>query len=1017
MLRHTQLTLQRIERFVPRLKELIYSSYLPLEVEYAGPVGRIPYADAQKLEYKPAKIGMELTPLWATYWFRLKGKVPEAWRGERVDLFWVTHSEATLYRDGQPVQGLNYEPAAPYNSSARPDAKLFEKALGGEEVRLAVEAACNQVFGYDFRVLQPYSTRLPFVFERAELAVFNKDAWDLYLDYVVLADILKNSDQNVLTPWTGKLLSGLNEVLNVLRTEDPGTWPKGRSLMQDLYKERNASYQHEISAIGHAHIDTAWLWPLAETRRKCIRTFSNVLAYMEDYPEFKFCCSQAQQYAWVKEDQPALYERIKAAVKKGQWLPVGGCWIEPDCNVPSGESLVRQFVHGKRFFRQEFGVDCKEFWNPDVFGYSGALPQIMRESGFDYFLTQKLAFNEINKPMHHSFLWEGIDGSRVLTHFPPGDTYNGMGVGFPLKDILFSVKNFKDHDRSNQSMFLYGYGDGGGGPTKEMIEVLRRIKDLEGIPRTEQRSPAEFFHRLEENLKDAPVFAGELYFEWHRGTYTNQAADKRDNRRSEFLLRDVEILSQVAELTGRGKYPREELDSTWKLLLLQQFHDIIPGSSIREVYEDSARDYAAILSKGAELKQRALESLGAGPGLSVVNTFAWDRQELLELDAPGRKPAQVSYAGKALTMAVAPAFGVGPLAEPAHAPAAAEVKKEGDRLILENGHIRAEFKKTGQLVRLLNKENQDELIEESAPGNQFVIFDDNPINCDAWNVDVYHLETRSTLPDATDARVIEEGPLRAGLAFEFSFGASKLTERVFLAAHSRHVEFACEVDWRQRHQLLKIEFPVTVVAQDASFEIQFGSLKRATHFNTTYDIARFETCAHRWIDLSEHNRGVALFTDSKYGYSVHGGVMRISLLRASTHPDPESDQGHHAFRFACYPHAGDLIHAQVVRRAYEFNHPLTVIPAAAQTQSWWRVDSPHLILDTVKKAEDSDATILRFYETHGLRGTANVETTLPLRKAWLGNLIEEKEQPLEFKDGRMSLAFKPFQIITVILES
>lgn len=493
MLRHTQITLARIDRFTQRLRDLIYTAHIPLAVEYAGPVGRISHEAAQGLQYQPAKAGMELLPFWSTYWFRLRGTVPEAWCGRRVDLYWISHSEATLWRDGQPVQGLNYEPAFVV-ISARPDAKLFESAQGGEEIYLEVEVACNQAFGGAFRELPPYKTRFPFVFEQASLALFNQDAWDLYLDYVVLADLLKQPEPaDRLTPWTGRIMAVLNEVLNELRPEDPMTWPKARARMQDLYKCNNATYQHEISAIGHAHIDTAWLWPLAETRRKCVRTFSNALAYMEDYPEFKFCCSQAQQYAWIKEDQPVLFDRIKAAVKRGQWIPVGGSWIEPDCNIPSGESLVRQFLYGKRFFREEFGVDCKEFWNPDVFGYSGALPQIIREAGFDYFLTQKLAFNDMNKPMHHSFIWEGIDGTRVLTHFPPAETYNAMTFGPVLKDLLHNVNNFKDQDRSNKSMFLFGFGDGGGGPTREMIEVLRRVKDLQGVPRVEQRSPLSSF--------------------------------------------------------------------------------------------------------------------------------------------------------------------------------------------------------------------------------------------------------------------------------------------------------------------------------------------------------------------------------------------------------------------------------------------------------------------------------------------------------------------------------------------
>jgi alpha-mannosidase len=1017
MLRHTQITLDRIDRFTIRIKELIYSAHVPLTAEYAGPVGRISHAEAERLDYRTAPYGLELGPLWSTFWFRLRGQVPKEWQGRRVDLLWVSHSEATLWRDGQPVQGLNYEPAAPYNSSRRPDAKLFSRAAGGDEVYLEVEVACNQLFGWDFRLLNPYKTRLPFVFDQADLALFNQDAWDLYLDYVVLADILKHRKPGApLTPWTGHVMAVLNDILNHLRPDDPTTWPAARARMQELYSHRNASWQHEISAIGHAHIDTAWLWPLAETRRKCIRTFASALAYMEDYPEYKFCCSQAQQYSWIKEDAPDLYERIKAAVKRGQWIPVGGSWIEPDCNIPSGESLARQFIHGKRFFRQEFGVDCNEFWNPDVFGYSGALPQILRESGFDYFLTQKLSLNEMNKPMHHSFLWEGIDGTRILTHFPPADTYNGMGIGFPLRDILFNVTNFKDHDRSNQSMFLFGYGDGGGGPTREMLEALRRIKDLQGVPRTEQRSPAEFFKRLDANLQDAPVTVGELYFELTRGCYTTQSRIKRANRLSEYALRDVEILSVIAASKDAAfSYPAQELDNLWKLLLLNQFHDIIPGSSIREVNEESEADYARILEGASQLAQRAIAATGEGPGLRVLNTCSWQRRGLVELPDALIKTPQTSFCGQPLQMVSVPSMGTAPASsEP---PVPVTIKSGEAGFVLENQFLRAELSLAGKLTRLFDKSAQREALQPGAVGNQFVIFDDNPTILDAWDVDVFHLECRDKDLAAKNARLLESGPLRAMVEFQFAFGNSTLAERVSLAADSRYLEFDCDAEWRQLHQILKVEFPVAVAAQEASFEIQFGYLKRPTHYNTSYDIARFETNGQKWTDMSEPDYGVALFTDSKFGYDVHQSVMRISLLRAPTHPDIEADQGAHQFRFAIYPHTGTLIDAEVTRRAYEFNCPMVVAPGHTQLQSWLSTDSSHLIVDTMKKAEDSNAIILRLYETHGIRGSATLKTTLPFSKAWRANLLEEKQSRLPATQGKIQLDFKPFQILTILLES
>ncbi|MDP3378276.1 MAG: hypothetical protein Q8S53_07900, partial [Brevundimonas sp.] len=423
MLRHTALTLARIEQLAPRLKELIYPERAPLRFEVAGPVGRIPWAEARALAYRPAAPGLELAPYGSTFWFRLAGEVPGSWVGRRVDVLWASHSEATLWRDGQPVQGLNYEPVS--TTCLRPDAKLWSAAPAGARVdwrgaaagegrgvcqALEVEVACNQLNGYNWRKLPGYKDRTPFVVEQAELAVFDAEAWELYFDYLVLADLLKRSDPGAKTAWGGYLLSELNEVVNGLRPADRATWPAARARLKALLAHRNGTFQHEISAIGHGHIDTAWLWTLAEARRKCVRTFTSALAYAEDYPEYRFVCSQAQHYEWIRDEHPALFKRIQAAARAGNWVVAGGTWVEPDCNLPSGESLVRQFLHGQRFFEREFGARCTVFWNPDVFGYSGSLPQIMRGAGIRYFLTQKLSWNQFNKPLHHNFHWEGIDG-------------------------------------------------------------------------------------------------------------------------------------------------------------------------------------------------------------------------------------------------------------------------------------------------------------------------------------------------------------------------------------------------------------------------------------------------------------------------------------------------------------------------------------------------------------------------------------------------------------------------------
>ncbi|AHF93959.1 hypothetical protein OPIT5_01440 [Opitutaceae bacterium TAV5] len=1128
MLRHTALTLTRIGQLAPRLKALVYPERVPLRLEVAGPVGRITREEAAGLVYRPARIGMVLEPYGSTFWFRLAGDVPARWEGRRVDLLWASHSEATLWRDGRPVQGLNFEPVS--TTCLRPDAKLWDHAPAGAPLTLEVEVACNQLNGYNWRQTPGYKDRSPFVVEQAELAVFDAEAWEFYFDYLVLADLVKRIDPKAATAWGGYLLAELNAVVNELRIDDRTTWSGPRARLKALLAHRNGTFQHEISAVGHGHIDTAWLWTLAEARRKCVRTFTSALAYAEDYPEYRFVCSQAQHYAWMKEQHPGVYERIRAAARAGTWVVTGGTWVEPDCNLPSGESLVRQFLHGQRFFQKEFGQRCRVFWNPDVFGYSGALPQIMRGAGIDYFLTQKLSWNQFNKPLHHNFYWEGIDGSRVLTHFPPGDSYNAMwnGKGFPLLDVLHSADNFKDHDRTRESLLVYGYGDGGGGPTREMLEVLRRVRDLQGVPRVEQRTPETFFRRLEKDLRDAPSVTGELYFEYHRGTYTTQAAMKCNNRKAEFLLREIEMLAAVAHRTASAadavpavnadraadaapawRYPQTELDRLWRVLLLNQFHDIIPGSSIHEVYEEAAEQFAEFFAMAERLKTEALSRIASsadtsGAGVSpasvlhghhdhevarastpcsadvlpppaawhelparefddagilardrkeesspplneaggtpaplrLFNPCAWERTALV--DHPSlRSPALVRLPGLGIFPCKPQRWEGVPVTISA-APDAGDSEDRAD-FILENGQLRAGFTRGGQLVSLRDKVNRDrQVITPDSPANRFVIYEDHPHDYDAWEVDASHLETREPLPDAIRATPFaDESGLRAGIEFVFEFGKSTLRERVTLQAHDRLLRCDCVVDWRERHRFLKVEFPVRVRAPEAAFEIQFGHVKRPTHFNTLHDIARFESCAHKWFDLSQPDYGVAVLSESKYGCAVHGSTLRLSLLRAPTYPDPEADQGEHRFAFALYPHTGDLVAGEVVRRAWEFNCPPTVLSAAPAAgnfdetlagpapaaAAWFAVDSPHLVIDTIKKAEDSEALIVRLYEAHGTAGETTLASSLPFSRCTRVNLLEdETEPPFASPDGAdphaagVSFPYRPFEIISLKLE-
>jgi alpha-mannosidase len=951
VIRHPEYTRARLAQ----MSQLLFDATHPETVEpdellVAGPVGRIRVEEAERLDYRPAKLRERLGPLWATYWYRVRATVPEAWAGGRVELLWASTGESTLWVAGRPVQGLHGVEA-----HQRPDAVLEDPARGGETIEFLVELACNGLFG---------RLETPPELERCELRLVDREAWKLAFDFDVLRSLEAAAD---LDPaFAGHLRAELNRFCN---ERDP-------AILDALYAHRNGTRVHELAAIGHAHIDTAWLWPLAETQRKLVRTFASQTRYLEEYPEFRFACSQAQQYAWIEEREPELWARIRSAVAAGTFVPVGGSWVEPDCNLPSGESLLRQFVHGQRFFEEKLGRPCREFWSPDAFGYCGQLPQLMRLCGLTRFLTQKLSWNRFNRPDAHTFVWQGTDGSEVLGHFPPADTYSSdAGV----EDVLRGARSFRDHESSGTSLLVYGFGDGGGGPTRAMLERLRRMHDLQGLPRVRPSTSGEFFASLEREESSRPVVVGELYFEYHRGVYTSQSFVKRGNRVCEQLLHDVEFLGTV-----RGDYPRTELDRLWKLLLLQQFHDILPGSSIGPVYDDARRDFASL-----ESELLALVADGATP----VNTIGCVRHEVVDgPDGP--------------VVVAAPPYGDGAIAEAADSAAA-----EG--LTLENGHLRVVLGEDGSVRSVVDKATGREAL--AAPGNRLELYEDRPVAFDAWDVDPAHLETRRDCPPAEAWRVVSTGPLRAEVAFDRSVGSSStLRQVVRLDAGARRIEFHTEVDWQEEHLFLKVCFPLAVHAANATYEMPFGHAERPTHRSTSFDRARYEVPGHRFADLSEHGFGCAVLTDSKYGYSCHGNELRISLLRAPKSPDPDADVGSHSFAYALLPHAGGWREAAVRAEAMRFNAPIRW--TAGVGPSFASVDDPNLVLDTIKRGERSEALVLRLFEGHGGRGTARLSAAAAFGRARLANALEEPAEELAVEDGAVVVPYRPHQVLTVLLD-
>jgi len=1015
---------------------MIYPKKAPIELA-AWHVGGEPvsYQRAITREFKPFAVGDAWGPQWDTTWFRVNGRVPEGWAGyEVVVLMRLSDggregftAEGLIYRDGKVVRALN---------AYRNEIEVAKPAGGGEAFEFYVEAAAN-VSSDDGRAIPP-SPVPHFKVIQAELALVDRAAFGYYYDFKVAAQLMDALPAD--SQRRGELRYALNDSLNRFDGTNPCTIDPARAAIAGVLAKKNGDTFHCISAIGHAHIDTAWLWPLRETIRKCARTFSTAIDYMDRYPEYVFGCSQALQYAWMKAYYPSIYEGIRERVKRGQWEPIGSMWVEVDCNLASGESLIRQIVHGKRFFKEEFDYETRDAWIPDVFGYSAALPQIYRGCGIDTFVTQKISWNQFNKFPHHTFLWEGIDGTRIFSHFPPGDTYIGSMIP---KELLYSVSNFKEHGRASRSLYLYGHGDGGGGPTVGMLEQARRMSDLDGLPKVKLEKVADFVQKAKEDARDLPVWVGELYLELHRGTYTTQAANKRGNRKGEFLLRDAEFFDALSlilvperkenaadperaiyDVAGMGvadpQRHERALDRAWKLLLLNQFHDIIPGSSIGWVYKDAARDYRTIEELGQSVIQSSLLALNGridtsafNAPVGIFNTLNFERREIIEI-SPGKTVAvKVPASGYVVVDAAA---GFAPLAAPVTS------QKLSNGILIQNGLIQLRVGLDGTIESLRDLEvGGREVLAANGAGNLFQLHHDQPNCWDAWDIDLFYKETVEDLRAIDKIEVVEAGPLRVKVCTTRSFGRSNIVQTMIVCAGTKRIDFETEVEWHEDHKLLKVAFPVNVRSQRASYEIQFGHVERPTHYNTSWDLARFEVCAHKWADLSEANYGVALLNDCKYGYDIHGNVIRLSLLRSSSAPDATADRGHHRFTYALLPHMGNLQSGRVIEESFQLNVPVRVVPLPVHVgklpswQSFLETDTPGILIESIKNADDGQGLIVRLYEAYGSHSAVSLRTILPVHAVFRTDMLENKQEQLPWRDGAIRFEVHPFEIVTLRL--
>ena len=796
-----------------------------------------------------------------------------------------------------------------------------------------------------------------------------------------------------------------------------------------------------VAAAGHAHIDVAWLWTLGQTRRKAGRTFHTVLRLMEEFPEYTFSQSQPQLYDYVRQDYPELFEAIKARVDEGRWETLGGMWVEADCNLSGSESLARQFVFGRAFFKEHFGeVDSPILWLPDVFGYAWNLPQLIKEADLEYFFTIKIGWSQYNRLPYDSFYWQGLDGTKVLTHFsttpeigsPHASTYNASATP---EQALGTWRNFQQKDVQQDLLMVYGYGDGGGGPTREMLENIALMKDFPGVPKMRYSTAKDFFERLEETSGDMlPTWNGELYLELHRGTYTTQSRNKRANRKSEFLLHDAEFVASLATMLDTDyRYPEAELHRAWELVLLNQFHDIIPGSSIGEVYTESLEQYEEVKRLGEEARDAALTLIARklGGEVVVVNPTSFVRDDLAFVPETVSGSLRRADGGPVLTQKIEGGtliaagrlgpYSVTPL-QSGDVTGTPETELSVSEGGLENPFVRIELDSEGDLVRVFDKTANREVLAEGAKGNQFLAFEDRPNLWDAWDVDIFYDDKVYYAEPATSITVIESGPLRATLELKRTILHSTYTQRLSLAYNSPRLDVTTDIDWRERHTLLKVAFPVNILSPVATHEIQWGHVQRPTHRNTSWDWARFETCAQKWVDLSEADYGVSLLNDCKYGNDVQGNTMRLSLLRSPTAPDPEADQGEHTFTYSLLPHGGG-VGERTIAAAYALNDPLLAVRGGSSGErgetkaatSFLQVDKLNAVIETVKRAEDGSGIIVRLYEAQRQRGPVTLQTGFKLAKVERTNLLETPRERLEHGENGVTFDLKPFQIVTLKL--
>lgn len=1032
--------LERIEKICGEIEKNIYCAKKEIN-DYLYAHGQ--FHDLETLnKINPTFKPFHTNDLWGGKdehgWFKCSVEVPKEFEHQTIALDFHTFEEGwdatnpqfILYINGELIQGLD---------------------INHREVILTNDAKAGDIYEID---LHAYAGMLADTLAtlHGQLVVIDMDSRELYWNLKVPCDVCKELDEDDINRID--MINCLNEAINLLDLRKMGSKEYHDSVIKtNQYLNENfyngLCHDSDIKAtcVGHTHIDVAWMWTVAQTREKVCRSFSTVLKLMDEYPEYIFMSSQPQLYKMLKEDYPEVYAKLKEKVKEGRFEPEGAMWLEADCNVTSGESLIRQILHGKRFFKQEFNVDNEILWLPDVFGYSAALPQILKKSGINYFMTTKIAWNQFNKIPNDTFMWQGIDGSEVLTHFitttSPGQdrksfftTYNGH---IQPDAIMGAWRRYQNKNINKDVLVSFGWGDGGGGPTKVMLENARRLaKGIPGAPQVQMGTSKDYFKRLEKTVKDNPnlnKWVGELYLEYHRGTYTSMARNKRDNRLCEQLYESVEKVSTMAKQVG-FKYSKSKIYNNWETILLNQFHDIIPGSSIKEVYDVSDQEYQTLISEGKDMLSDAIDYLVANIDLKnnsivVFNTLGMKHSGIVEVEIPNTYQNVVlkdSMGNEILTQRIDDEhiiFRVNNIKANSY-----QVYEIVDKKVLssklkittkevENDYYQIQLDDKGQFISIYSKEAKREVLKPNSIGNQLIVFEDKPMGFDNWDIDIYYKEKSWIVDNLESIRVIEEGNIRSSLELVRRFEDSLIKQKIHFYADSARIDFETYVDWQEKDMLLKVAFPVDINTTKATYEIQYGNVERNTHNNTSWDVASFEVCAHKWADVSEADFGVALMNNCKYGYDIKENNMRLTLLKSSCYPNAEADKEEHYFTYSIYPHMHDYRLGNVVGEAYDLNVNLLGVYASKHqgqlplSNSYATLDADNVIIEVIKEAEDDESVILRMYEAFNKRTNTTLTFNSNIVSLYECDLMENNLNEVNFVDDKVELEFKPFEIKTL----